>query len=110
MAFGKRKLPLNHAPIENRSLFSVKKRVPNPRVPEPSRMLLRQKFECKSFLILMPTISQIYCSSANSLSRIATFLLSLHGESNSRTSGDGHERRNYSSSFSRILVCNVKTV
>jgi hypothetical protein len=41
---------LDHAPMENRSLFSVKKRVPNPRVPEPSRMLLRQKFECKSFL------------------------------------------------------------
>ena len=72
-AFDKRKQFLNHAPIENCSLFSVKKRVPNPRVPEPGRMLLRQKFECKSFLILMPTISQIYCSGANSLFKIGTF-------------------------------------
>jgi hypothetical protein len=47
---------LYNAPIENRSLFSVKKRAPNPQIPEPGRMLLRQKFECKSFLILMKRI------------------------------------------------------
>jgi hypothetical protein len=86
MAFGKPRQILDHAPIENRSLFSVKKRVPNPRVPEPGRMLLRQKFECKSFLILMPAISQIYCSGAKSLTKIGAFLSSLRGI-NSRTSG-----------------------
>jgi hypothetical protein len=77
MAFGKRRQTLDPAPIENRSLFSVKKRVPNPRVPEPGRMLLRQKFECKSFLILMFTISKINCSGANSASKIGAFLSSL---------------------------------
>src|SRR5260370_39765856 len=87
MAFGKRRQILDHAPIENRSLFSVKKRVPNPRVPEPSRMLLRQKFECKSFLILMPTISQTNCSGANSLCKIGVYLSSLHGQSIPELSG-----------------------
>src|SRR6266404_9424559 len=91
MALGKRKQLLNRAPIENRSLFSVKKRVPNPRFPEPGRMLPRQKFECKSFLILMFTICQIDCSGAKSLSKIETFLSFLSGESIRRTFGGGRD-------------------
>jgi len=109
-AFGKRKQPLNHAPIENRPPFSVKKRVPNPRVPEPSRMLLRQKFECKSFLIPMPTISQINCSGANSLCKIGAYLSSLHVESIPELPGMAVKDGIIRILSLELLVCNVKTV
>src|ERR1700740_656057 len=49
-------------PIENRSLFPVKKRAANPRVPEPGRMLLPPKNECKSFLELIHRILGTYSS------------------------------------------------
>jgi hypothetical protein len=81
MGFGEHKQLLNHAPIENRSLFSVKKRVPNPRVPEPAGCYSVKNSNARVFLILMPTISQINCSGANSVSKIGAFLSSLHRES-----------------------------
>ena len=62
-----------HAPIENWSLFSAKKRVPNPQVPEPGRMLLRQEFECKSFLVLIVKILIIYGSGTNSVHPFGPF-------------------------------------
>ena len=91
VAFGKRRQLLNHAPIENRSLFSVKKRVPNPRVPEPGRMLLPQKFECKSFLIFIARILIIYSSGTNSLPTFSTFLAIFALRINSGTFRDDRE-------------------
>jgi hypothetical protein len=57
-----KKAVLNNSPIENQSSFSVKKKVPNSQVPEPSRMLLQQKNECKSFLIFIFNIFGTYSS------------------------------------------------
>jgi hypothetical protein len=47
------KTVLNNTPIENRSFLSVKKKAPNPQIPEPARMLPQQKNECKSFLLVL---------------------------------------------------------
>src|SRR5260370_4869978 len=86
-----RKEALNNTPIEIGSLFSVKKRVPNPQVPEPGRMLLRQKNECKCFLILMQRIFHIDGSGTKVLACNRRFLALLPLRINSRNSGDVRE-------------------
>jgi hypothetical protein len=51
--FELRREALSNTPIENLSFFSVKKKGSNPQIPEPTRMLLPQKNDCKSFLIFI---------------------------------------------------------
>jgi hypothetical protein len=79
--------------MENLSSFSVKKKDPNPQIPEPRRMLLPQKNECKSFLIFI--LSNVGIHSAGTTSPGSThflgrWLLELHGITifNSRTNRD----------------------
>jgi hypothetical protein len=50
MSSKNRKAECNSTPIENRSLFSVKKRAPNPQVPEPRASYSRKKTNARVFL------------------------------------------------------------
>jgi hypothetical protein len=48
---------VDNTPIENRGPAFVQTSEPSPQVPEPGRMLLPQKNECKTFLIFLKRIS-----------------------------------------------------
>jgi len=69
---------LYNAPIENRSLFSVKKRAPNPQIPEPGRMLLPSKIRMQEFSYSHEKNFFIHGSGTGSLPAIEPFLPCWH--------------------------------
>jgi len=71
---------LNNTPIENRSLFSVKKRAPNPQIPEPGGCYSLKNSNARVFLFLRKELF-IYGSGTWSLSIIEAFLPCWHCKS-----------------------------